>query len=48
MQKKRLIILTHRFPVSPGEEFLNDEIKVISEYFDEIVIYPDNLKDGLK
>ena len=48
MPLNKLIILTHSFPVEPGEEFLIDEIGVTSAYFDEIIICPNSIKRELK
>ena len=35
-----LIIFTRRFPYAKTEAFLESEVKVLSEYFDEIKIFP--------
>ncbi len=48
MSDKTLVILTHYFPVKPGEEFLIDELDVISSYFDKILVCPVNSRVGAK
>ncbi|MGP4079197.1 glycosyltransferase [Pseudalkalibacillus sp. R45] len=36
-----LIILTHAYPYAPpSEQFLNEEIKVLNDYFDKIILIP--------
>ncbi|MEL3970746.1 glycosyltransferase [Rossellomorea oryzaecorticis] len=41
-QVQSLILLTSRFPYSPGEEFIYNEVKVLAEKFDKIIIVPTN------
>ena len=48
MSEKILIILTHHFPVRPGEEFLIDELEISSRYFSKIIICPQNGKTNEK
>lgn len=46
MSEHTLIILTHRFPVQHGEEFLIDELAIISDYFSKIIVCPVNGQKG--
>lgn len=46
MGKKKLILLTNRFPFNPGEQFLETEILHLSKAFDEIHIIPINMTDN--
>lgn len=39
----KLVLLTNRFPYHPGEQFLENEIKYLSDKFDEVHIIPINL-----
>ncbi len=48
MPESTLIILTHHFPVAPGEELLTDELAVTSTFFDSIILCPGNAKGELK
>jgi len=40
-----LIILTKQYPYSPYEQYLNDELKIISKHFDKIYLYPNDYYD---
>jgi len=35
--KKTILLISNHFPFSPGEEFLEVEIEILSRYFDIIV-----------
>ncbi|WP_175990072.1 glycosyltransferase [Bacillus sp. Marseille-Q1617] len=41
-QVQSLILLTSRFPYSPGEEFIYNEVKVLAEKFEKVIIVPTN------
>jgi glycosyltransferase involved in cell wall biosynthesis len=41
-QVQNLILLTSRFPYTPGEEFIYNEVKVLAEKFEKIIIVPTN------
>jgi len=42
VSKKVLVLLTSRYPYKPGEEFLSNEIAILSNFFDHIHIIPTN------
>ena len=37
---KKLILITREFPFHKGETFLENEIGILSNNFDEVIIYP--------
>ncbi|QTC40476.1 glycosyltransferase [Bacillus sp. V3] len=41
-QVQNLILLTSRYPYSPGEEFIHNEVKVLARNFEKIIIVPTN------
>jgi glycosyltransferase involved in cell wall biosynthesis len=41
-QVQNLILLTSRFPYTPGEEFIYNEIKILAEKFEKIIVIPTN------
>jgi len=45
MSKKKLVLLTQNFPYFPGEQFLETEIKYLSESFNEVHIIPVSVSD---
>lgn len=45
---KYVILLNRKFPYKSGEAFLENEIDEISEYVDQIYIYPSDIKIGEK
>ena len=42
--KKKIAIFTEFYPFGKGEEFLEDEIKVAEQFFDEIALSSFNKK----
>jgi glycosyltransferase involved in cell wall biosynthesis len=47
MKKKHiLVMLTNRFPYTPGEEFIETEIEYLSKEFDNILVIPVNCLNG--
>lgn len=40
--KKNLILLTNNYPASSGEFFIDDEMKIISKYFEKIIVITNN------
>ncbi len=42
MSHTSLFLITSHFPYLPGEQFLEEEIPLISNQFDEIIIFPTN------
>lgn len=42
---KNLILITRRFPYFRTEAFLESEIKILSEYFEEITIFPSEISN---
>jgi glycosyltransferase involved in cell wall biosynthesis len=45
---KTLILLTRRFPYFKTEAFLESEIKILAQYFDEIIIYPSEISSEIR
>lgn len=43
---KYVILLNRKFPFKTGEAFLENEINEIAKYFDKILIYPSDVKNG--
>ncbi len=41
-QDQSLILLTSRFPYSPGEEFIYNELLILAEKFKKVTIVPTN------
>ncbi len=44
----RLVLLTRRFPYFKTEAFLESEIKILAEYFEEIIIYPTEISEEIR
>ncbi len=46
MRRRNLVLLTDEFPFGTGEQFLETEIIILAEHFENVFIYPYRLNNG--